>query len=1212
MFPARRLSCAASPNRRLWRVDETRGQRAHITGIMEKMQSAHPALLAQRYELLAQIGSGGMGEVWRARDRLSGGLVALKRVRISGPPTSPVGTSTDSLTRTLGRLRDVQTSGVTVALSASASASSALPESALRLLLAQEFRTLASLRHPHIISVLDYGFDAEARPFFTMELLEGAVDLKEAAAPLPPTGKLLLLQQVLAALHYLHRRGILHRDLKQRNVLVSSRSAVSGAAAGPQAKVLDFGLAIARNSTPTAGELMGTLHYMAPELLRGEFAGVGADLYAVGVMIYELFAGRPPFADAADRSDLIFAIEEEVADVGPLAAWPRLQRLVADLLAKDPGGRPASAEAVGQELLQIAGVPGLAEPASVRDSFLLAARFVGRRAELGRLSVAVDAACDGRGSSFLVGGESGVGKSRLLDELRTHALVGGMQVLRGQATQERGQGLAIFAEVVRALALSVPLVAAEVAILARLVPDLPRLLDLSADCIPKDPDVTGQAARQLLFETLAALILRAPGPLLLLLEDLHWLDPDGLSFLAQLLPYLPSCSILVIGSYRNDECRELPQKLPGAQVIALPRLSATEVAELGESMLGEAALHPELVSFLQQQTEGNAFFVVETVRALAEEAGGLYAVAAHSLPQQVLAGGIRAVVRRRLSQVPSEAMPLLQLAAVAGRELDLALLADLEPQLQSWLQTCAEAAVLEVDAEKWRFVHAKLREGLLSDLADGTRTACHARIASSLRRVYADSDEQSARIGFHFDLASAPAEAAKFLARAGQLALRRGVLNQACEQLQRAAALEEQTGAGAVQRAATLRRLARAEYGLGRNEACLAAVRRAMSVVGKPIPSTRSGRLRAILAESLTELRHRLNGVPRLTTPDERALKQEQLNILTGTGDSVYLARGSQDIALYIALCGLHAAEELGDVRHQIAYLATLGFTASLYALRPLQDHFLRRADALARTPAAGSPVIPHVAFSGLVALSQGRWADAEQAFRRLATAGNQFGERAQEALGENMLCALYCELRQWEPMQTAANRCEQLGIELGNAQYRGSARGWRAWLFFQHGDSQAAYRELGEAVPIIAAEGRASRVHRMTLCAAFALVALHCGELAVARRELDRALAGMARGRAPAVSFRIGYSAALATSVGLWRHSRGTAEEPRARTRVRQALLQLCGYAVTFPIVRPWALWGLALVLEELGLAGPAASCRMQALALRRRLGLSEPFGPA
>ena len=1184
------------------------------------MQPLQPALLAQRYELLEPLGEGGMGEVRRARDRLTGQCVALKRVRLAASGISDAGPSTDSLTRTMARLREVPTALLTAALSPSVSSEmSAIPESALRLLLAQEFRTLASLRHPHIISVLDYGFDSEGRPFFTMELLEQAVDLKEAASRCDAPGKLRLIHQVLLALHYLHRRGILHRDLKQRNVLVCQRGEE-----GMQAKVLDFGLAIARNTAVGGDELMGTLHYMAPELLRGEAAGIGADLYAVGVMIYELFAGRPPFAEAAGQSDregLLTAILEQAVDLAPLAAWPGLQRLVGALLVKEPSARPESAEAVGRTVLQLAGIAGEAEPAQVRDSFLLAARFVGRRAELGRLTVAADAACDGRGSAWLVGGESGVGKSRLLDELRTHALVEGMRVLRGQATQEPGHGLAIFADVVRALALTVPLSEADVAVLTRLVPDLDRVLELPEGRPPPSPGASGQAPRQELFETLEALVLQAPGPLLLILEDLHWLAPDGLELLASLLPRLSGTSILVVGSYRNDERRELPQQLPSAQVIALPRLSAVEVAELGESMLGEAALRPELMSFLQQQTEGNAFFVVETVRALAEEAGGLDAVGGRTLPQHILPGGIRAVVRRRLSQVPPSARPLLQLSAVAGHELDLALLADLEPQLSPWLQTCADAVVLEVSADEWRFVHAKLREGLIAELDDAARTACHARIAASLRRVYGDSDEHAARIGFHCDRGGLPRQAAQFLARAGQLALRRGVLNQAAEQLGRAAVLEEQLAMPAVQRAGTLRRLARAEHGLGRNDACLQTVHRAMALVGNPIPRTRSGRLSAILAETWTEVRHRLYGVRRLPTTEGRALKQEQLNILTNTGDSLYVARGSLDVALYVALCGLHAAEELGDVRYQISYLSALGYTASLFAARPLQSYFLDRADVLARrADVVRSPVVAHLAFSGLVALSQGRWLDAEQGFMCLEAKGRETGDRIREGLACNMLCALYCELQTWDRMQAAAERCEQLGRELGNAQFLGSARGWRAWLQLQLGHTELAYQVMGEAVTLLPGEATASRAHRMTLWAAYALIALQRGDLATAERELERALSAMARGIAPAAAFRIGYTAALSTSVGLWRHGRGTALEARSRERVRQALQHLFRYAASFPIARPWALWGAAQVLRQLdaqlagrfGIGRLATHLQSAAQAGRRRLGIAEIAGLA
>src|SRR5262249_45005388 len=130
----------------------------------------------------------------------------------------------------------------------------------IRLALAREFQTLASLRHPNIISVLDYGFDQERQPFFTMDLLENAPILTEYGSKLPLEDQVKLLVDVLQALKYLHRRGILHRDLKPANILVANE----------QAKVLDFGLAMThRESAEHTSTTSGTLGYMAPEVLRG-------------------------------------------------------------------------------------------------------------------------------------------------------------------------------------------------------------------------------------------------------------------------------------------------------------------------------------------------------------------------------------------------------------------------------------------------------------------------------------------------------------------------------------------------------------------------------------------------------------------------------------------------------------------------------------------------------------------------------------------------------------------------------------------------------------------------------------------------------------------------------------------------------------------------------------------------------------------------------
>src|SRR5262249_23109074 len=139
--------------------------------------------------LIAPLGMGGMGTVYRALDRLSGNEVALKQVNL--PP---------ELLAFMSR--------------------SAIVSTSLHVAMAEEFKFLASLRHPNIISVLDYGFDAQRQPFFTMELLTGAQSLLKAGAGLSLEGQVGLLIQMLQALAYLHRRRVIHRDLKPDNVQV--------------------------------------------------------------------------------------------------------------------------------------------------------------------------------------------------------------------------------------------------------------------------------------------------------------------------------------------------------------------------------------------------------------------------------------------------------------------------------------------------------------------------------------------------------------------------------------------------------------------------------------------------------------------------------------------------------------------------------------------------------------------------------------------------------------------------------------------------------------------------------------------------------------------------------------------------------------------------------------------------------------------------------
>jgi tRNA A-37 threonylcarbamoyl transferase component Bud32 len=258
----------------------------------------------ERYRLVRRIASGGMGEVWEADDTVLGRRVALKVL-------AEELAADDRATRRFVR----------------------------------EARATARLAHPNVARVYDFGGHGGA-PFLVMELLEGeTLADRVAAGPLPPAEAARVAAAVADALDAAHQRGIVHRDVKPSNVMLTPDGDV---------KVMDFGIAAAADEThsTTGSGLYATVAYVAPERVAGQPATPASDVYSLGAVLYELLCGRPPFSGGSPALVARAHLHDQPLPVRQVAPWvpARLAEACQAALAKDPARRPSSAAAFAARL----------------------------------------------------------------------------------------------------------------------------------------------------------------------------------------------------------------------------------------------------------------------------------------------------------------------------------------------------------------------------------------------------------------------------------------------------------------------------------------------------------------------------------------------------------------------------------------------------------------------------------------------------------------------------------------------------------------------------------------------------------------------------------------------------------------------------------------------------------------------------------------------
>lgn len=777
-----------------------------------------------RYRILQVQGRGGMGVVYRAQDMDTGAEVALKTVCVI---------SEDQMTN-----------------------------------IRREIRSLARIQHPGIVRILAEGVE-NGLPWYAMELLDGATlhtcsasrpitvqtectqieqvesepkrqnstdetirlkpvtmhDVATRTPEKPASGSarrihlenlkqmLTIMRRLCRTLSYLHGEGIVHRDLKPDNILVQN---------GEYPIIVDFGVAaqfsgaVSREFIDIGGIVVGTLAYMAPEQIRGEFVDARADLYSLGCILYELVTGQLPFQHISTMQIIQAQLYDDVVAPKYLVSdCPiELDNLIMRLLEKQPGRRFGYADDVSKILGELGGDDRFPSSCPEPQSYLYRSSFVGREEATNRIGAQLDDLIHGKGGMVLIGGETGVGKTRLAMEITRQALDRNLNVLASdcqsivsaasQANCLGAQPLGPFRTMLQAIASECQKggLAATEHLLGRrgkvLVMYEPLLASLPGQTLHPDPvelpqEAASERAMTYLAETL--MLFTSVQPALLIIDDLQWADAMTIGFLNFLVlrGQLPKSKCLILATYRTEEIGNQIDEISQNQTVLsfkLTRLAEEVVERMVGDMLAIDTPPRSLISFLSLHSEGNPFFIAEYMRMLVSkrilfrDALSIWHVASRenepddtSFSTMVLPRSLRDLVRQRLAGISNPlSRQVLDASSILGREFEPELLARVTSLTATELQIIADDLIhlqfFEVRAGNLRFVHDKQREVAYDALDPDIRIRLHRRAALAIDTLFRDRrNEFLMQLGYHWEASLDPDRARECYLAAALLAV---------------------------------------------------------------------------------------------------------------------------------------------------------------------------------------------------------------------------------------------------------------------------------------------------------------------------------------------------------------------------------------------------------------------------------------------------------
>lgn len=1104
-----------------------------------------------------------------------------------------------------------------------------------------EFEVASSLRHPNIVRVREYGFTDEGKSYFTMDVVDG-VSIVDHQIDLDLPTLYRLASQLCSSLSYLHGRGLLHGDLKPSNVLVVGRGADA------RVQLLDFGLARHRKSAE--GGAGGTMGYMAPETVTAGRADVRSELYSLGAVLYHVVTQSPPVGGGAEDFERALLgqglppVRERATNLDP--EWARL---IDRLVAKEPGARPVSA-VEAQEMLdawaESTGTERVGPPVAGTDRPAppIGGSLVGRRGELEAAAEVVAGAQRGQGALLYLHGESGIGKTRLLEEIRGRAQLGHVRVLWATCAGADARPFSVAGQLVRLV---------EPSLSGALVKKYDEAITVL--CAAGTP--TGEAApadaRLRILSSAASLLLDAAAhePLAVVVDDVHAADRDAVDFLRALAVRVATSRVALLCAGRDDV---LPGGLGGdlegesfVRATRLERLDEGSVRELVDAALGEVEAErtgapPDLAEAVHRASGGNPLLAEEALRSWVDIGGLVRARGTWILRPDIVRSAARpspsvqeAIAARldRLDRVPRR---LLVAASALGDSFEAPLLAEVAnvtlDRVEAALGGLVAQQLLRAEgARRYRFVQGLVREVVYDRTPSEGRVRVHTRALDLLlaRRERGETVELD--------------DLARHALRAGDRARGPALCLEAARESERACALEPAiewyTGLVSLAHLATpdggqalwvLEKIADLALSTGRSDLARASLDQALAIA----PPGACLRIRRKRAEAQL-----LGGDPRRAREEcEEALAQDEgapaadrLELQLLRIRSLYRT-GHLDEALTLVDESVAMADALG---RSDLWTAAQRFRSNVLGLRGDTSLAIASARAAARTARATHDALSHARALGdlgmlygmigrsvralaaaraerriylrlgavndlarsensigLAALSLGRWDEAERAFHAYALAAETFGRRWGRTAALTNQSILARERGDLPRAVLLAERSVSFGERWGLKWLTANALQHLGIAKLRQGDLSGARSALEQARQVASAVDATGLLLAIDGC--FVELALEDGDLVAARRLADASLqAATDKG---AVTERLGLLVLLA------RIARRQGRLGEARVLIEEARDELARAQAPLDYAR--AELERSRILRSIGEVGPAIGVAEAARKMCEELG--------